>query len=111
MRLALLAAPSSRRRFLAPGIVAGGALVLAVVGAGLVGSVKVDYDRLASGPGTCRPCSDDQVGPLKARAYAGYALFAVAGAAAIIDVVLWVRAARHPAARGARAGADYFATF
>jgi hypothetical protein len=89
--------PPSRARWAAPGAVLGGATVLAVVGAGLLGSVKVDFDRLASGPSSCRPCSEDQISSLRTRADAGYALLAIAGAAAIVDIVLWVRAARrHP---------------
>jgi hypothetical protein len=100
-RLGVSAKPapvSSRKntRLLAPAIMTGGALALAVVGAALVGSVKADYDRLLSGPDSCRPCSDAQVSPLEARANAGYALFGLAGALAIVDVILWVRAARRP---------------
>jgi hypothetical protein len=83
-----------RRRFLAPGILGGAALAFAATGAGLLGSVKVDYDRLASGPGSCRPCSDAQVDPLRTRAIAGYVMLGFAGALAVIDVVLWIRAAR-----------------
>ena len=36
----------------------------AAVGAGLLGSVKSDYDA-ALGPSGCRPCSDDQIAPLE----------------------------------------------
>jgi tetratricopeptide (TPR) repeat protein len=87
--------PRPAPRYLAPGLVTGATLALAVTGAGLVGSVAIDYDRLLSGPSSCRPCSDSQVSPLKARADAGYVLLGLSGALAIVDVILWVRAARH----------------
>jgi tetratricopeptide (TPR) repeat protein len=86
-------APSSRR-WIAPGVTTGVTLALAVSGAALLGSVKVDYDRMLSGPSACRPCSDAQVSPLRARADAGYVVLGLSGALAVVDVILWVRAAR-----------------
>jgi tetratricopeptide (TPR) repeat protein len=95
--------PPSRKRLIAPIAVGGAAVVVAAVGAGLLGSVKVDFDELASGPNSCRPCSDTQISPLEARANAGYVLLGTAGALAVVDVVLWVRAVRHRRAPGVHA--------
>jgi tetratricopeptide (TPR) repeat protein len=86
--------PPRSRRWIAPGVVGGAAVAAAVVGAGLLGSVRVDVDRMLSGPGSCRPCSDAQVDPLRVRADAGYAMLGLAGALAVVDIVLWVRARR-----------------
>jgi tetratricopeptide (TPR) repeat protein len=77
-----------RRPYLLPGLVLGGAVAVAVVGAGLIGSVAGDYNSCA------RPCSEDAISSMQSRAYASYAMFGVAGALAIVDVVLWVRAAK-----------------
>jgi hypothetical protein len=95
--VALTVAPPPERRsrrLIAPSVVAGAAVAAAVVGAGLLGSVSADYDSLVAGPSSCRPCSDAQVSPLMARADAGYVFLATAGALAVVDVVLWVRARR-----------------
>jgi tetratricopeptide (TPR) repeat protein len=86
--------PHSSRRWIAPGVTTGVTLALAVTGAGLLGSVKIDYDRMLTGPSACRPCSDAQVSPLRVRADAGYVVLGVSGALAVVDVILWVRAAR-----------------
>ncbi len=92
-------AGAGRRRLIVPIVVGGAALVTAVVGAALVGSVAPDYDRLQkSCMGACMP---SQWSGLEARANAGYALWGVAGAAALADGVLWYLAFRHPS--GARA--------
>jgi tetratricopeptide (TPR) repeat protein len=93
----------SRKRLIAPLAVGGAAVVVAAVGAGLLGSVKADFDDLASGPNSCRPCSDAQIAPLETRADAGYALLGTAGALAVVDVVLWARALRHRRAPGVHA--------
>jgi tetratricopeptide (TPR) repeat protein len=90
----VVAEPSRNKRWVAPSVVAGLTVATAVVGAGLIGSVSVDYDRMLSGPSSCRPCSDSQVAPLRARADAAYAMFALSGALAVVDVVLWLRARR-----------------
>jgi len=75
------------RRPVAPIAVGAGALVAAAVGAGLLGSVKSDYDA-ALAPSGCRPCSNDQIAPLQHRAIAGYVLLGVGGALAIVDVAI-----------------------
>jgi tetratricopeptide (TPR) repeat protein len=83
-----------RRRLIAPIAVGGAALVTAVVAAGLLGSVGPDYDHLKQQcMGTCMPA---QWAGLEARADAGYALIAIAGAAAVADGVLWWVALRRP---------------
>ena len=76
-----------RRRLVAPIAVGAGALVAAAVGAGLLGSVKSDYDA-ALGPSGCRPCSNDQIAPLQHRALAGYVMLGVGGALVVVDVAL-----------------------
>jgi tetratricopeptide (TPR) repeat protein len=106
---------ASARRLAAPIAVGGTALLGAVVGSALVGSVAPDYDRLRRQcQGACQPA---QWAGLQARAYAGYALWGVAGALAIGDAVLWLvalrrgdRAARAwltPGARGPLAGVRF----
>ncbi|HEY2743589.1 MAG TPA: tetratricopeptide repeat protein [Polyangia bacterium] len=96
------ARPRPIRRYAAAIAVGAGAVVAAAIGAGLLGSVKHDYDA-ALGPSGCRPCSDDQIAPLQHRADAGYALFGVAGALVVVDValiaVLVARGKRPSAAR------------
>src|SRR5205823_732374 len=83
-----LSAAKSRRRFIAPLAVGAAALTTAIVGSALVGSVGPDYDRLKMEcAGMCAP---SRWSGLEARANAGYALWGVAGALAIADVVLWV---------------------
>jgi len=79
--------PRPIRRWVAPIAIGAGALVAVAVGAGLLGSVKSDYDA-ALGPSGCRPCSNDQIAPLEHRADAGYALLAVGGALAVVDVAI-----------------------
>lgn len=74
---------------LAPALVGGAAVALALVGSGLLGHVGHETSSRTTG---C--CSEADVSGLRHEAYAGYAMFAVAGAAAIVDVALWVRWAR-----------------
>jgi tetratricopeptide (TPR) repeat protein len=81
------AQPRPRRRYVAPIAIGAGAVVAAAVGAGLLGSVKSDYDS-ALGPSGCRPCSNSQISPLENRALAGYVLLGAAGALVVIDVAL-----------------------
>jgi len=95
---------SDRSRLLAPSLVGGVTVAALAAGAGLLGSVRVDYDRLASGPDSCRPCSEAQVTPLRTRANAGYAMIGLGGALAVVDVILWVRARRPSRAGRASAG-------
>ncbi len=89
---------SRRRAYAAPITVGGAALAVAVVATGLVASVAPALSDLKA-TGCDEPC--DAVDRLKARAYAGYVLFGVAGAAAAVDVALWVLAARRPSVRAA----------
>jgi tetratricopeptide (TPR) repeat protein len=94
---------SSLRRWAAPIAIGAGALAAAAIGAGLLGSVKSDYDA-ALGPSGCRPCSNDQIAPLERRADAGYALLGVGGALVVVDVALIaVTVARGKKSSGAQA--------
>lgn len=97
-------AEAKRRSLVAPLVVGALALAAAAAGTGLVLSVAPDYNALADGPGRCaRPCDASLVEPLKTRAYVGYALWGVAGAAVAADVALWVLALRgHRAEKVAR---------
>jgi tetratricopeptide (TPR) repeat protein len=71
------------------------ALALGVIGAALLGSAASDYGRL-EGDCAVRQCwPRDWAGP-QSRADASYALFGVAGALAVGDIVLWVLDARRP---------------
>lgn len=104
-QLVVVDAPPLRRHgsFLAPGLVAGLAVASAVAALGLYyGSVVPDYDALLSGPSSCRPCTPDQYAGVQSRAYATYALGAIAGVAAAVDVVLWIVQARGSDVRTAR---------
>jgi tetratricopeptide (TPR) repeat protein len=85
------------RRFAAPLAVAGVTLALAITGAALVASVAPGYNDLVAH--CVRPCMDRREPDLKTRAYAGYALFGLAGAAAVVDVALFIVAARRGRAR------------
>jgi hypothetical protein len=88
-------APSRPRRSLrAPAIaLLVVAVALAATGAGLVGSVAPELSSLRE---QCRlrPCGPADWSGLETRAHAGYALFGVAGAVAVADVVLWALDAR-----------------
>jgi tetratricopeptide (TPR) repeat protein len=70
------------------------ALAAAIAGAGLVGSVNASYNSLHQVCST-RPCTPSDWHDAQTRATAAYALFAVAGAAEIVDIALFVRAYRH----------------
>jgi tetratricopeptide (TPR) repeat protein len=68
--------------------VLAGTVMLAGIGGVLVGTVDGGFQDLQ------RTCTFKQCGPsdwasLQARAYAGYALLGIAGAAAVSDAVLW----------------------
>ncbi|HEX6836516.1 MAG TPA: tetratricopeptide repeat protein, partial [Polyangia bacterium] len=79
--------PRPLRRFAAPIALGAGALVAAAIGAGLLGSVKSDYDA-ALAPSGCRPCSDAQIASLQNRAIAGYVMLGVGGALVVIDAAI-----------------------
>lgn len=84
--------PERRPRYTVPGAVAGGALVFAAIGAGLLGSASAGYHDLSS---SCSPsCTPSSWSSLPAREHAGEVLLGIAGAVAVVDIVLWVRAAR-----------------
>jgi hypothetical protein len=82
-----LGAPS-RLRSTAIGLGAG-ALAVAAVAAALYGSAMADYGTLHDSC-TSRQCTSADWGDAQARANAGYALFSVAAAAAIAEVVILV---------------------
>jgi len=82
----------SPRRYIVPGVVGGVALAFAATGAGLLGSAASDYHALES---SCSPnCERSSWASLPAREHAGEALLGLAAAAAVVDVVLWVRTLR-----------------
>jgi tetratricopeptide (TPR) repeat protein len=91
------AAPRHRLSLAAP--IAVGVAAVAVLGAGLglTLSAGAEFDRLN---GSCAPnCPRASWDGLPGREQAGIALLAVAGAAAAVDVVLWVLHAQRPRER------------
>ncbi|HZS37287.1 MAG TPA: hypothetical protein VFF06_10685, partial [Polyangia bacterium] len=99
------------KRLRVPAIVVGAAAVVAfAVGGGLYGSAAADFPARKSYCASLpRECVPSEWSDLAARSNAAYALFAIGGALAAADVVLWVidlkrsRAARaqlSPAANG-----------
>ncbi|MEO6953114.1 MAG: hypothetical protein ABI321_15040 [Polyangia bacterium] len=84
-----------RRRYVASAAVGGAAVVLAAIGAGLAGSVSNDLSNLKA-DWLASPTHElqDRGHALEARANAGYALLGVAGAVAVVDIALWIVAAR-----------------
>jgi len=71
------------------------ALAIAAVGVALVAPVPHEYNDLsAAWDQAPSPSLSAAADYLKTRLEVGYALFAVAGAVAIIDVILWARASR-----------------
>lgn len=95
-------APRRQLSLTAPVVVLVLAIALAGTASGLIGSVASSYDDLDR---TCRPCTHDRVDPLVAETNASYALFAAAGVAAVVDVVLWAIALRRQHESGIRAAA------
>lgn len=80
--------PSSRRRYLVPGLLGGGVVAVGAVGAGLLGSALWSYGGLNK---ACAPnCPASAWSGLPAREHAGEALLGIAGMAAVADVVLFV---------------------
>jgi tetratricopeptide (TPR) repeat protein len=91
----------SKRRWIAPAVVLGVAGAFAIVGGGLLSDVKSEYDKLRME----NPSSPDyltRIDSAESRANAGYAMLGIAGAAAVVDVVLWVVAAKKGPARPAK---------
>jgi tetratricopeptide (TPR) repeat protein len=86
-----LVAPPPRRKWTAPLLVGGLTVALAGVGTALVVSVAPDYAALES---RCHPCAPSDYADVQLRANLGYAVWGLAGATAIADVVLWAMAAR-----------------
>jgi tetratricopeptide (TPR) repeat protein len=95
-------APASRSRLVAPVVVGAVALAAGAAAIGLGVTVDADYRRL-DGPEGCRPCAPSQWSGVEARAGAFYGILAIAGAAAIADVVLWIWAVRRPRERSVAA--------
>jgi hypothetical protein len=79
------------RRIAAPVTLAVTAVVVAAVAGGLLGGAEQQYDGLKQ---TCSPCTVSRTAPFLQLAGASYGLFAGAGAIAIVDVGLWIAAAR-----------------
>jgi hypothetical protein len=91
----------SRPSYAAAIAVGGGALVLAAVGAGLIASVDGDFNGYKT---SCpAPCDETVWGGTRNKLYASYALLGLAGAAAVVDVVLWALTARRSRERPAQA--------
>ena len=85
--------PSRRRRYIAPIAVGVTALALAALGGGLIGGAAHEYDQALS---SCAPgCNAEQTAGFLRLSGAAYASFAMAGAAALVDVGLIIAAARH----------------
>jgi tetratricopeptide (TPR) repeat protein len=94
----VVAPPQPERAAMAPlrkAAIAVAVLTLStgVAGAALLGNVSAGFSSLQS---QCRvrQCTDTDVAGLRGQANAGYALLAIAGAAAIVDIALWVADAR-----------------
>jgi tetratricopeptide (TPR) repeat protein len=90
-------------RYLIPLVVGGLTLAAGAAGAGLLGTIGSDYDKLASGPSSCRPCATSSYSGLQSRYYAGWAMIGVAGALLVTDVALWIWKAKQPKRQLARA--------
>jgi tetratricopeptide (TPR) repeat protein len=102
--------PVAPPRLRIPAIVVGaGALAAVVIGGGLYGSAAADFparrDYCASLP---RPCQPFDWSDLSARANAAYALWAIGGALAVADVVLWVIEAKRARSGHAQLGIVHF---
>jgi tetratricopeptide (TPR) repeat protein len=84
---------TSKRHFIAPAVVLGVAGAFAIVGAGLLSDVKSDFDKLSM-ESPSAPDYLSRIDSAESRANAGYAMLGIAGAAAVVDVILWVVAAK-----------------
>ena len=95
----VMPAPSAPRSYAAPIGVGVGALALAAVGVALLLPVAHEYDYVSnSWDRQPSPQIAAEADYLKTRLEISYAMFAVAGAVAIVDVVLWARAGRRESA-------------
>jgi tetratricopeptide (TPR) repeat protein len=94
-------APTNRRWWLPVALVTAGAVAALGVAIGLYATASSDLAGLRGGCGRDATCAQDQVDSITARGDASYALFAVAGALAAVDVALVVLGtrARHPEPR------------
>lgn len=79
-------APDHRPRWTAAIALGAATVGVAVIGAALVGSVAPAYDDLERECGT--QCAPSRVDALASRANAGYAMFGIAGALLVADVVV-----------------------
>jgi tetratricopeptide (TPR) repeat protein len=85
-------APRRMHRFVAPAALGGGALVFGAIGAGLLGSAAHSFGELRS---SCAPYCPASAGEtIQPRAIAGDVMLGITGVALVVDVALWVRAAR-----------------
>jgi hypothetical protein len=83
--------PEPRHRLRPAAIaIAGVAVAALLAGAGAYGVASREYSDLYSTTCVSRPCTPTDWSGAQTAANAGYGLFAVAGAAAAADVVLWI---------------------
>lgn len=80
-------------RYLVPGILTGVTGVTLVTGAALLGVLANKYDHANSAAG-CRPCTDGEIAPLRRYQAAGFAMMGISGALLVVDVALFVVAAK-----------------
>ncbi len=79
-----------RSRWVALGVGVGG-LALAITGGALLGVVAHDYKQHpCANTSTCSPAEEKQVVDLRPKAYAGYALTAIGGAAAVGGFIAFI---------------------
>jgi hypothetical protein len=78
--------------YVAPIVVGALALSAGAVGAGLLGALKGEYDKLHDGCGVAGTCSVAQWSGLRSQDITGKVMLGVGGALLLVDVALWVRA-------------------
>jgi tetratricopeptide (TPR) repeat protein len=94
---AVAPAPTSPPSYIAPAVVGIGALALAAVGVALYAPVTQEYVYAKSSfdkNPTSTPELQAQVDYMQKREWAAYGMFAAAGVAAVVDIVLFARTAR-----------------